>query len=385
MHKEKLAILITGARGFIGKNLVAFLLQMCRYNIIQFDIDNDFSELGGHVKVADVIIHLAGINRPQSESEFQTGNVEFTRKLLELLYEQKLKTPIIFSSSVQANIKNAYGQSKKDAEALLEEYAEKSKATVIVYRLQNVFGKWSNPNYNSVVATFCYNIARNLPISISDVNTQLTLVYIDDVVDSLVREIETSRISGFFYKEIFPRYTITLGELAQKVEFLKGFRENIVTPNFADDFVCKLYATYLSYLESSNLSYPLDKKSDSRGYLGEFLKSVGFGQIFVSSTLPGIIRGNHYHNTKIEKFLVVEGEGLIVLRNIFSLDVIEYKVSGSDLMVIDIPPGYTHSITNIGKGNLVTLFWSNQIFDPNNTDTFAMNVLLGKDEREKLK
>ncbi|MFH1931904.1 MAG: NAD-dependent epimerase/dehydratase family protein [Pseudomonadota bacterium] len=382
MDDRKLTILITGAKGFIGKNLAAFLHQRQRYNIIQFDIENDCSELEAYLKDADLIVHLAGINRPQEESEFQVGNVDFTKKLLELLYKQKRKIPIIFSSSVQANLKNPYGQSKKDAEELLKEYSEKTDAKVTVYRLQNVFGKWCKPNYNSVVATFCHNISRNLPISISDVHARLTLIYIDDVMDAFVNEIESPNTSGFFYKETLPNYTITLGELAQTLETFKGFRENLLSPDFADEFVRKLYATYLSYLDPGNLSYTLEKKSDNRGYLGEFLKAAGFGQIFVSNTSPGIIRGNHYHNTKTEKFLVVEGEGVIVLRNIFCSDVIEYKVNGSDLRVIDIPPGYTHSIENTGSANLVTLFWSNQILDPNNTDTYAMNVVLDKDKKE---
>jgi UDP-2-acetamido-2,6-beta-L-arabino-hexul-4-ose reductase len=381
MANKKLTILITGARGFIGKNLVAFLLQRRRYNIIQFDKENDYPELEGYLKDVDLIIHLAGINRPQEESEFQVGNVDFTEKLLELLYKQKRKTSIIFSSSVQASLKNPYGQSKKDAEELLKEYSKKTNAGVVVYRLQNVFGKWCKPNYNSVVATFCHNISRNLPISISDVRARLTLIYIDDVVKAFVNEIESPHTGGFFYKEVLSSYTITLGELAKTLESFKSSRANLLIPDFADELIGKLYATYLSYLDPENLSYTLEKKTDNRGYLGEFLKATDFGQIFVSNTSPGIMRGNHYHNLKTEKFLVVQGEGVIALRNICCSSVIEYKVKGSDLRVIDIPPGYTHSIKNIGLGNLVTLFWSSQVFDPNNADTYLMNVILGQDER----
>ena len=382
MDGAKLNILITGAKGFIGKNLVVALQQRSQHNIFQFDIGSSDSELEGYLEKTDLIIHLAGINRPKQESEFQTGNVDFTAKLLDSLYAQKLKTPIIFASSIQANLENPYGQSKKAAEALLKEYSEKTNAKVIIYRLQNVFGKWCKPNYNSAVATFCHNISRNLPISISDVNAQLTLIYIDDLVDAFLSEIDSSRTGGFLYKEVNPNYTITLGKLVQMLESFKSFRQDLFSPDFADEFVRKLYATYLSYLDPENLSYVLEKKSDPRGYLGEFLKAAGFGQIFVSNTSPGITRGNHYHNTKTEKFLVVQGEGVIALRNICSSEVIEYKVDGSDLRVIDIPPGYTHSIKNTGSGNLVTLFWSSQILDPNDADTYAMNVVLNKDERK---
>ncbi|MEW6088385.1 MAG: NAD-dependent epimerase/dehydratase family protein [bacterium] len=382
MVNEKSTVLITGAKGFIGKNLVSFLLQRLQYNVIQFDIGNNYSELEACLKDADIVVHLAGINRPKEEGEFQTGNVDFTRKLCELLYKNKRKIPVIFSSSIQANLTNPYGQSKKDAETLLKEYSEKTNAKVTVYRLKNVFGKWCKPNYNSVVATFCYNIAHNLPLSISDMDAKLTLVYIDDVVKDFTNEIESFHTSGFFYKEVFPDYTITLGKLAQTLMDFKSFRSNLLSPDFADEFIRKLYATYLSYLDSGNLSYTLEKKSDNRGYLGEFLKAGGFGQIFVSNTLPGVIRGNHYHNTKTEKFFVVEGEAVIAFRNIFCSDIIEYKVSGSDLRVIDIPPGYAHSIKNTGSGNLVTLFWSNQILDPGNTDTYPMNVILDKMEKK---
>lgn len=384
MDEEKLNVLVTGARGFIGKNLVTFLLQKQRCNVVQFDIENDYSELEAYLKSIDIVVHLAGVNRPKEESEFRTGNVGFTRRLCDLLHKNKREVPVIFSSSIQAELTNPYGQSKKDAETLLKEYSKKTGVRVTVYRLKNVFGKWCRPNYNSVVATFCYNIAHNLPISISDENVQLALVYIDDVVNAFANELESPNTSGFFYKEVSPDYTITLGELAQVLMVFKSFRSNLLSPNFADEFIKKLYATYLSYLDSNNLSYALEKKSDSRGCLGEFLKASGFGQIFVSNTLPGVIRGNHYHNTKTEKFLVVEGEAVVALRNIFCSDVIEYKVSGSELRVIDIPPGCAHSIKNTGSGNLVTLFWANQILDLGNADTYPMNVILDKTEKKEL-
>ncbi|MCF7892301.1 MAG: NAD-dependent epimerase/dehydratase family protein, partial [Candidatus Omnitrophica bacterium] len=322
--------------------------------------------------------HLAGINRPKEKSEFQIGNVDFSRKLLEILYKQKQKTPIIFSSSIQASLGNPYGQSKKAAEALFKEYSKKTNAKVTVFRLQNVFGKWCKPNYNSVVATFCYNISHNLPVSISDVNTKMDLVYIDDVINAFTGEINSKDTESFLYKDVQPSYTLTLGKLAEILESFKDFRKELLAPDFSDQFMKKLYATYLSYLDPEDLSYRLEKKSDNRGYLGEFLKAVGFGQIFVSNTLPGVTRGNHYHDTKAEKFLVVDGEGVIALRDIHLSRVIEYKVKGSDLRVIDIPPGYTHSIKNTGSGNLVTLFWSSQILNSDNVDTCTMSVALDK-------
>jgi UDP-2-acetamido-2,6-beta-L-arabino-hexul-4-ose reductase len=373
-----LKILITGAKGFIGTNLVVALRNKTQHNIIQFDIENSHTELETYLKDADFIFHLAGINRPKEKSEFQIGNVDFSRKLLEILYKQKQKTPIIFSSSIQASLENPYGQSKKAAEALFKKYSKKTNAKVTVFRLQNVFGKWCKPNYNSVVATFCYNISHNLPVSISDANTKIDLVYIDDVINAFIGEINLKDAEGFLYKDVQPSYTVTLGKLADILESFKDFRKELLAPDFSDQFLEKLYATYLSYLDPEDLSYRLEKKSDNRGYLGEFLKAVGFGQIFVSNTLPGVTRGNHYHDTKAEKFLVVDGEGIIALRDIHFSRVIEYKVKGSDLRVIDIPPGYTHSIKNIGSGNLVTLFWSSQILNSDNVDTCTMSVALDK-------
>jgi UDP-2-acetamido-2,6-beta-L-arabino-hexul-4-ose reductase len=378
MDKKKLKILITGAKGFIGTNLVVALRNKTQHNIIQFDIENSHTELETYLKDADFIFHLAGINRPKEKSEFQIGNVDFSRKLLEILYKQKQKTPIIFSSSIQASLGNPYGQSKKAAEALFKEYSKKTNAKVTVFRLQNVFGKWCKPNYNSVAATFCYNISHNLPVSISDVNTKMDLVYIDDVINAFTGEINSKDTESFLYKDVQPSYTLTLGKLAEILESFKDFRKELLAPDFSDQFMKKLYATYLSYLDPEDLSYRLEKKSDNRGYLGEFLKAVGFGQIFVSNTLPGVTRGNHYHDTKAEKFLVVDGEGIIALRDIHLSRVIEYKVKGSDLRVIDIPPGYTHSIKNIGSGNLVTLFWSSQILNSDNVDTCTMSVALDK-------
>lgn len=373
--------LITGSNGFIGKNLIARLRKLDSLEIQTFDTEDNLDTLEEYLKVSDIVFHLAGVNRPEKIEEFKSGNTGLTRIIIDKLEKLKRNIPVVFSSSIQAALDNPYGISKKLAEDILIEYSRRNCANVYIYRFPNVFGKWCRPNYNSVVATFCYNISRNLPISISDGHTKLALIYIDDVIDAFLKEIEPSNTSGFFYKEALPVYTITLEELARELKAFKSFRANLVSPDFSDAFVRKLYATYLSYLDPKDLSYALEKRTDNRGYLGEFLKSSGFGQIFVSNTSPGIMRGNHYHNVKTEKFLVVEGEGVIALRNICCSNVIEYEVKGSDLRVVDIPPGYAHSIKNTGSGNLVTLFWSSQVFDPNNADTYPMDVVLAKDER----
>lgn len=248
MTDKKSNILITGAKGFIGKNLVYFLLHEPHYSVIQFDIENTYSELADYLKKTDVVIHLAGVNRPREESEFETCNVDFTGKLCELLYKEEKKIPVIFSSSAHAHMDNPYGRSKRDAESLLKRYSEETDARVDIYRLKNVFGKWCRPNYNSVVATFCHNIARDLPISISDMDTRLNLVYIDDVVNAFASEIESSYTSGLFYKEVIPSYAVTLGELAETITSFKDSSKNFSSTGSDDEFVKKLYTTYMAYL-----------------------------------------------------------------------------------------------------------------------------------------
>ncbi len=371
-------ILITGSDGFIGKNLVAWLGRRDDARVLGFDVANTPQELDAWLAAADWVYHLAGVNRPQSESEFTTGNVDLTAQICDRLLKLGRPVPLVLASSIQAALDNPYGISKRQAEEVVASYAKRSGARAIVYRLPNVFGKWCRPNYNSVVATFCHNLAHDLPIAISDPTRELDLVYIDDVVEAFERELRIqnpeSRTQSVEYCQVAPVYHATLGQLADTIRSFRAMRQTLLVPDLSDEFTRKLYGTFVSYLDADDFGYGLDKKCDPRGCLAEFVKSPHVGQVFVSRTQPGITRGNHYHHTKTEKFLVVEGEAVIRLRHIRDDIVIEYRVRGQDLRVVDIPPGYTHSIENVGQGELVTLFWSSQVLDPNRSDTYGMAV-----------
>jgi UDP-2-acetamido-2,6-beta-L-arabino-hexul-4-ose reductase len=365
-------VLITGGRGFLGRNLAAHLSMRedCAVTIIGRTDSAD--DLRRALADADIIFHLAGVNRPQHPSEFDTGNYGFTEMLVSMLRELGRVPKIVFSSSIQASLDNPYGASKTRAEQVLREFAAETGASVRIYRLRNLFGKWCRPNYNSVTATFCHNIAHDLPISVSDPANELDLSYVDDVVTAFLAELD-GEIQGQDIPEIIS-YHLTLGDLAGRIQAFHEMKSSLRLPDFADPFNRALYATYLSYVPQDRREYQLDIKSDPRGSLAEFVKSDAFGQIFVSRTRPGITRGNHYHHTKTEKFFVVEGEGLIRMRPIEGTEVHEYHVTGSSYQVVDIPPGLTHSITNVGTTDMVTLFWSSEVFDPNRTDTYFLPV-----------
>lgn len=367
-------ILITGANGFIGKNLTAQLRNKGYINLSLVDTSTSMQELKEELKKADFIYHLAGVNRPQSEEEYWQGNVEFTKFITNMLTSISKNTPILFTSSIQVQLDNPYGKSKKQAEEVLLNYGEKTNAKVYIYRLPNVFGKWCRPNYNSVVATFCYNISRNLPIQIHDPEKELTLVYIDDVVNEFISTLEKQNNLQSGYKEVYPIYKIKLNQLAEKIHKFNQSRFNLLMPSLESEFDKKLYATFISYLPTEGFSCDLEMKIDHRGWLAEVIKSQSFGQIFISKTKPGITRGNHWHHTKVEKFLVVQGEAIIKFRRIDSEEVIEYRVSGEKLQIVDIPPGYTHSITNIGETELITIFWASEIFNSQAPDTYYMEV-----------
>ena len=366
-------VLVTGARGFIGRNLTAHLRARKGYAITPFDIDNSPDDLRAGLEAADFVYHLAGVNRPQITEEFETGNAGLTRQICEILRELGRAPVIVMSSSVQAEFDNPYGLSKRHAEDALREFAAQSGAHVLIHRLKNVFGKWCRPNYNSVVATFCHNIANDLPIQISDSSREIELVYVDDVVSALLSDLPIH--GGLNGHRDIPSFNLTLGDLAGRIQSFHDMRTNMLTPDFSLRFNQQLYATYLSYVPDEVRRYELEIKSDQRGGLAEFIKSSHFGQIFVSRTRPGITRGNHYHHTKTEKFFVVEGEGIVRMRQIESREVVEYRVRGETFQVIDIPPGYTHSIENIGSGDMVTLFWASEIFDPDRPDTYFLPVL----------
>jgi len=368
-------VLVTGSKGFIGKNLIIALKRLNNIELFEYDIDSPPHLLMQGLACSDVIFHLAGVNRPLDESEFIISNTDFTRKICMELKKQGKNPLLVFSSSIQAELKNPYGISKKKAEEVILNYEKESSNSVAIFRLPGVFGKWCKPDYNSVVATFCHHLARDEPISISSPSHEIELVYIDDVVSTFVDILrENLPIKDSFFYKIDPSYRVTLSSLATTLKEFRQSRSTLQVPDFSSSLKRKLFATYLSYLPPDNFAYNLSKHKDNRGELAELLKSDSFGQIFISRTMPGITRGNHYHDTKIEKFVVVEGEAVIRFRHVLSEEIIEYKVSSDDLCVVDIPPGYSHSIKNIGKHDLVVLFWANQIFQSDNPDTYHMDV-----------
>ncbi len=370
-------VLVTGSGGFIGRHVVD-ALRRADHSVLEIDVQNSGDDLRAALAEAEAVFHLAGVNRPLEVSEFEEGNAGLTQSICSILRETGRNPLIVMSSSIQAALDNPYGKSKLHAEQALRSYSADVNAPVAIYRLKNVFGKWCRPNYNSVTATFCHNIAHDLPISISNPEKKLELVYIDEVVCALVSTLDNPPDNGLCeFREVPVSFETTLGNLAELIQSFKASRKTLVLPDLADGFVKRLYSTYLSYLPEDDFSYPLDQKTDNRGSLAEFVKAKGAGQIFVSRTKPGITRGHHYHDTKTEKFLVVEGEAVIRFRHIHSDEVLEYKVSGKDFTPVDIIPGYTHSITNIGQGELVTLFWASELFDPDNPDTYWEEVTRG--------
>ena len=366
-------ILITGGRGFLGRNLAVHLLERKDCETRLFDREDSVEDLKSWVLGADVIFHLAGVNRPQDPIEYESGNAGLTERVCQFLREGRLSPKIVFSSSVQAELANPYGASKAKAENVLRRFSSDTGACVRIYRLKNLFGKWCRPNYNSVAATFCHNIAADLPIAVSDPVRELELSYVDDVVAAFLSEVDGRRTAGEAGADI-RSFRIQLGDLAGRIQAFHEMRTTLTLPDFAEWFNRALYATYLSYVPYAAMQQDLEIKSDARGSLAEFIKQTHFGQVFVSRTKPGITRGNHYHHTKTEKFFVVEGDGLIRMRAVEGGLVREYPVTGKAYQVIDIPPGFTHSITNIGKGEMVTLFWSSEIFDPNRPDTYFLPV-----------
>ncbi|MDD8020935.1 MAG: NAD-dependent epimerase/dehydratase family protein [Acidobacteriota bacterium] len=367
-------IIVTGSDGFIGKNLILALRRLEGINVYSYDINDDISSLKEAVRRADIIFHLAGVNRPEKTEEYETGNVGFTRMLISMVEESKVKPLIIFSSSIQATLDNPYGLSKRRAEEELIDWAKRNESAVVIYRLPNVFGKWCRPNYNSAVATFCHNIARDLEVHIIDSERVVELVYIDDVVKAFLDNIKDKLENGVYYNNVTPVFKVTVKKLVEIIKGFKNTRSDLTIPDFSDPFIKRLYATYLSYLPQDKFSYQPEIKVDNRGILAELLKSQASGQIFVSRTKPGITRGNHFHDTKVEKFCVLDGQAIIRFRDVRGKDVIEYKVSGETITIVDIPPGYTHSIENIGQKELIVLFWANEIFDPENPDTYRLEV-----------
>ena len=380
-------ILITGSNGFVGKNLVATLNTIkdgknkttnlpTDLEICEFDLDSDKSLLDEYCKGCDFVVNLAGVNRPQSTDEFMQGNFGFASKLLETLKKYNNTCSVLLSSSIQAALDNPYGRSKKAGEDLFFEYSKETGAQVYVYRFPNVFGKWCRPNYNSAVATFCNNIANDLPIQVNDRNHQMTLVYIDDVVDEIIAAMcGNANKDGSFYK-VATEHKITLGEI---VDLLYKFNEQPTTLTMPEipynSFEKKLYSTYLSYLPKEKAVFSLKMNVDNRGSFTELLKTEKCGQFSVNISKPGITKGQHWHHTKWEFFIVVSGKGLIQQRKIDSDNILNFEVSGDKIEAVHMLPGYTHNIINLSDTeNLVTVMWANEQFDPNHPDTFFEEV-----------
>jgi len=365
---------ITGSNGFIGKNLLERFSRIEDVEVITFTrSDSDF-KLKELVDSAEFIFHLAGVNRPENPQEFYEGNQNLTKQIVGLALQTGRKIPIIISSSTQVERNNDYGKSKLASETALEAYAKESGAAVYIYRLPNVFGKWSRPNYNTVIATWCYNICRDIPLQVNDKSVELDLVYIDDVIEHFIRHLDETAVSGVVYPEISPIYRESLGNIRDLLVNFKKSRKNLITPPVGRGFPRALYATYLSFLPTDQFAYELTGYADERGTFYEFLKTQDSGQFSISTSAPGVTRGNHYHNTKNEKFLVIKGEASIKLRQIHGNEVIEYKVSDKKIEVVEMIPGYTHDITNTGDEEMILLLWANEIFDRDKPDTYFLEV-----------
>lgn len=377
-------VLVTGARGFVGRNLCAQLrniaqgkvkahkLSEVELEIFAYDVDTDPELLEYYCQEADFVFNLAGVNRPKDVEEFMEGNFGFASKLLNTLKRYNNKCPVLLSSSIQAELDNLYGQSKRAGEDLFFDYSRETGAKVLVYRFPNLFGKWCRPNYNSVVATFCYNIAHDLPIQINDPDVLLNLVYIDDLVDELIAALtgQEHRDGRFCYVPTV--HEVKLGRITELLNEYKASRVNLSIPNFADSFSKKLYSTYLSYLPTDGFSYPLRMNIDERGSFTEIIRTLDRGQFSVNISKPHITKGQHWHHTKNEKFVVVAGSGVIRFRDMRDSEapIIEYFVSGDKIEVVDIPTGYTHNIENLGDTDLITFMWCNECFDPERPDTY---------------
>lgn len=393
-------ILVTGAKGFVGKNLVAQLKNIkdgkarCYGDITidtiyEYDIDNTIEELDAYCRDCNFVFNLAGVNRPQNQEEFMQGNFGFASTLLDTLKKHKNNCPVMISSSIQATLAgrfgtSEYGKSKKAGEELMFQYSEETAAKVLVYRFPNLFGKWCRPNYNSAVATFCNNIANDLPIQVNDRSTELELLYIDDLVEEMIAAlkgeehhcefdgVDTILTEDGKYCAAPITHKVTLGEIVDLLESFKSQPQTLIIPEIPyNSFAKKLYSTYLSYLPKEKVAFPLKMNVDDRGSFTELIKSVNVGQVSINISKPGITKGQHWHNTKWEFFIVVAGHGLIQERKIDSDEIIEFEVSGDKIEAIHMLPGYTHNIINLSETeNLVTVMWANEAFDPNRPDTY---------------
>ena len=368
-------ILITGAAGFIGKNLSIRLRELAEFEIIALVRASGAAEFAVAAASADAVVHLAGVNRPLSEDEFAKGNVVLTETLCQALSHAGRRPPVIFSSSLQAAFDNPYGRSKCEAEQALRRYAAETGAPVYIYRLPNVFGKWCRPAYNSVVATFCHNIARGLPIKMNDADAALTLVYVDDVVDEFIHVLkERPPVAAEELRGVPTEYRTTVGELARQIEAFKASRESLITERVGAGLTRALYATYVSYLPPDRFSYPIPQYPDPRGVFIEVMKTKDSGQFAAFTVRPGVTRGSHYHHSKTEKFLVVKGKARFGFRNLLTNETHTLFTSGERPEIVETIPGWVHDITNIGEDEMVVMIWANENFDRARPDTIRASV-----------
>ena len=390
-------ILITGAKGFVGKNLAETLknikdskdkthLEIEIGELYLYDIDSDPAELDEYCANADFVFNLAGINRPKGQSEFMTGNFCFASTLLDTLKKHKNTCPVMLSSSIQASLEgrydeSEYGKSKRAGEDLFFSYSKETGAKVLVYRFANLFGKWCRPNYNSAIATFCYNIATDMPIQVNGPSVQMDIVYIDDLVDEMLRALGGNETKNGAYCTVPVHYETTLGFIADTIKSFPEIRGSLGVPDFTDPLVSKLYSTWLSYLPADKFNYDLNMNCDAHGSFTEIIRTADRGQFSVNISKPGITKGNHWHHSKNEKFVVVKGTGMIQLRKIGKDEnnndypIVEFKVSGDRIQVVEMIPGYTHNIINLSETeDLVTFMWANECFDLTRPDTFFEKV-----------
>ena len=373
-------ILITGADGFIGKNLQLHLAERKDVQVVCFTRSDDVAQLPALLQGVDFVFHLAGINRPQDPQEFVSGNVDLTQALclaVGAVVEATGKpVPIVYTSSAQAGRDNPYGQSKRGAEEALLAVARSHQVPVHIFRLPNVFGKWCKPNYNSAVATFCHNIARGLPIQVNDPAAPVTLVYVDDVIERFVQLMDGADacVDANGFASVAPQYSTTVGELARQIQTFKDSRQTLMTERVGAGLVRALYSTYVSYLPPELFAYPVPQYGDPRGVFAEMLKTPDAGQFSYFTAHPGITRGGHYHHSKTEKFLVIKGQARFKFRHMQTGQAHELLTSGEKAEIVETVPGWTHDITNIGLEEMVVMLWANEVFDRARPDTFACAV-----------
>lgn len=366
-------VLVTGANGFVGKNLQVHLKEREDIEVLTFTRRNSEDELAGLVAQADCIVHLAGVNRPRDPEEFREGNTDLTASLARCIRESGRKVPVIYTSSIQAERDTPYGASKEAAELALLSLHQSDGVPLHIFRLPNVFGKWAKPDYNSAVATFCHNIARDLPIQVNDPQARISLVYIDDVISRFIAIIDGETAPQPF-AEVEPVHQITVGELAETLSLFRDSRRSLVTERVGEGLTRKLYATYVSYLPTERFTYKVPRHVDERGVFVEMLKTRDSGQFSFFTAHPGVTRGGHYHHSKTEKFLVIKGQARFCFRHMVTGEFYELFTTGDQPEIVETVPGWAHDITNIGDEEIVVMLWANEIFDRDRPDTYACPV-----------